>query len=235
METKICGKCNVEVDIKNFPKWRTCCRRCCYKKHDEWKKKNKKILTHICIDCGTEHTKIIYAKTEKINDRCKKCCIKYKKPILFEKICSGCNKNKDVDQFYKNYRICKNCLFTKRNTRYKIRLNEDDIFRLKHNIKTHIRRQLKEIGCKKENIKTISIIGCSLIEFRKYIESKFEPWMNWNNRGLYNGQFNYGWDLDHIEPISSASSKEEILKLNHFTNFQPLCSKVNRDIKKNKL
>ena len=68
METKICGKCNMEVDIKNFPKWRTCCRRCCYKKHDEWKKKNKKILTHICIDCGTEHTKIIYAKTEKIND-----------------------------------------------------------------------------------------------------------------------------------------------------------------------
>lgn len=57
--------------------------------------------------------------------------------------------------------------------------------------------------------------------------------MTWDNYGLYNGELNYGWDLDHIVPISSASSQDDIIKLNHFTNFQPLCSKVNRDIKKN--
>lgn len=234
METKICRKCNMEVSVDIFPKWRRYCKDCCYKQHDEWKKKNKRVLKHICIDCGDEHTKIVYAKNEKINTRCRRCYIKNKKPILFEKVCSNCDKTKCIDQFYKNYKICKICLFSKRNSRYKKRLNEDDAFRLKHNIKIHIRRRLKEIGCKKENIKTINIIGCSLIEFKKYIESKFESWMNWDNRGLYNGELKYGWDLDHINPISNASSKEEILKLNHFTNFQPLCSKINRDIKKNK-
>ena len=57
--------------------------------------------------------------------------------------------------------------------------------------------------------------------------------MNWNNYGIYNGEFNYGWDLNHIIPISSAKSEEEIIKLNHYTNLQPLCSKTNRDIKRN--
>jgi hypothetical protein len=59
--------------------------------------------------------------------------------------------------------------------------------------------------------------------------------MSWNNYGLYNGEFYFGCDLDHIIPISSAKSEEEILKLNNFNNFQPLCSKINRDIKKNNL
>ena len=64
------------------------------------------------------------------------------------------------------------------------------------------------------------------------MESKFENWMTWDNRGLYNGKLNYGWDIDHIIPISSAKSKEDIYRLNHYKNFQPLCSYTNRNIKK---
>ena len=39
----------------------------------------------------------------------------------------------------------------------------------------------------------------------------------------------------HIIPLSSAKTEEELVKLNHYVNLQPLCSKVNRDIKKNNL
>jgi len=77
------------------------------------------------------------------------------------------------------------------------------------------------------------IIGCSFDELKKYIESKFETWMTWENRGLYNGDFNYGWDIDHIIPLSSALTEEDVIRLNHYTNLQPLCSKINRDIKSN--
>ena len=59
--------------------------------------------------------------------------------------------------------------------------------------------------------------------------------MNWENYGMYNGDLCFGWDIDHIIPVSSAKTEEEILKLNHYTNLQPLCSKENRDIKKNKI
>ena len=59
--------------------------------------------------------------------------------------------------------------------------------------------------------------------------------MSWNNYGLYNGELNYGWDIDHIIPISSAKNEDELLKLNHYSNLQPLCSKVNRNLKINKI
>ena len=87
----------------------------------------------------------------------------------------------------------------------------------------------------------IHILWCTLRpqqflqEFKLYLESKFEDWMTWENRGMYNGEFNYGWDIDHIIPVSSAKTEEEILLLNYYTNLQPLCSKVNRDIKKNNI
>ena len=59
--------------------------------------------------------------------------------------------------------------------------------------------------------------------------------MSWDNYGKYNGLLNYGWDIDHIIPVSSSKTEEDIIRLNHYTNLQPLCSKINRDIKKDKL
>jgi hypothetical protein len=59
--------------------------------------------------------------------------------------------------------------------------------------------------------------------------------MNWDNRGLYNGEMMYGWDIDHIIPISTAETEEDLIRLNHFTNLQPLCSYINRVLKKDKI
>jgi len=78
-----------------------------------------------------------------------------------------------------------------------------------------------------------NILGCTYQEFKEHIEKQFLPWMSWDNYGLYNGDLNCGWDFDHIIPKSSAKTNEDIINLNHYTNFQPLCSYVNRYIKKN--
>ena len=83
--------------------------------------------------------------------------------------------------------------------------------------------------------RTEAILGCSYLEFRDYIESLFEPWMTWNNRGYYDGTPNTGWDIDHITPISTAKDQADIVRLNHHTNLRPLCSYMNRDVKRNKL
>ena len=37
-------------------------------------------------------------------------------------------------------------------------------------------------------------------------------------------------DLYHIIPIADAKTEEDIIKLNHYKNLQPLCSHINRDI-----
>ena len=118
----------------------------------------------------------------------------------------------------------------KRNIYLKRRRENDPLFKLITNIRNLINNSFSEMNYLK-NSKTEEILGCSFKDFKIYIESKFENWMNWKNRGLYNGSLNYGWDIDHIIPISSAKTEEELLKLNHYTNLQPLCSYTNRHIK----
>jgi len=143
------------------------------------------------------------------------------KEIILIKIASYQKENKNKINKVKNeYR--------------KNRRDNDSLYNLKHNLRTLISSSFKEKGLKK-NSKTCDILGCSFDEFKQYLESKFEDWMNWGNKGLYNGELNYGWDIDHIIPISSATTEEDIVKLNHFTNLRPLCSKVNRVIKRNKI
>lgn len=119
----------------------------------------------------------------------------------------------------------------KANENIRLRRKNDFLFALSNNIRKSILKAIKASGHLK-TLKTHEILGCSFTEFKIYIESKFENWMTWENRGKYNGEYRYGWDLDHIIPISSAKTEEEVYKLNHYTNFQPLCSKINRDIKR---
>jgi len=121
----------------------------------------------------------------------------------------------------------------KRKIRYKKKL-EDPLFKIRESVRCSIRRTIKNKGFKK-TIKTDKILGCSYLEFKIYLESKFEPWMNYDNYGKYNGELNFGWDIDHIIPASKAKTEDEIIKLNHYTNLQPLCSKINRDIKRDNI
>jgi hypothetical protein len=120
------------------------------------------------------------------------------------------------------------------NKKIRDRKLSDPLFKLKCDTRRSIQMSFKYKNNKKCG-KTSEILGCSFEYFKQYLESKFESWMTWQNKGLYNGQFNYGWDVDHIIPISSAKSIDDIIKLNHYTNLQPLDSHINRDIKNSKL
>jgi hypothetical protein len=96
--------------------------------------------------------------------------------------------------------------------RRKNRYDNDIIFKLKQNIRNTIVRGLEN---KKSKI-TEDIIGCSIKDFMLYLESKFQDGMSWNNHGKN------GWHIDHIFPLAKATSEEQIYKLNHYTNLQPL-------------
>ncbi len=144
------------------------------------------------------------------------------------------NNKEHIKEIRRQYRLKNKEKIAKQKKLYQEKLLSTDIGKLKHNIRQAIRRSLISKGYKK-NFSSEQILGCSIEEFKTYLELKFEYWMNWGNKGLYNGTPNYGWDIDHIIPLSSAKTEEELLKLNHLNNLQPLCSYVNRDIKKNTL
>lgn len=146
------------------------------------------------------------------------------------------NNNKAVvqeknNQYYANNKAKINL---RKNVYEKEKRTTDSLYKLKHNIRRNIKMAIAGKGFTKKS-KTTDILGCSFEVFKAHIEAQFLPWMNWPNQGLYNGQEAYGWDFDHIIPISSATCEVDVMRLNHYTNFQPLCSKVNRDIKKGKL
>ena len=64
-------------------------------------------------------------------------------------------------------------------------------------------------------------VGLTAIELKKYIQSQWVEGMNWENYG----RKMRCWNIDHIIPPSSVSSKEEIIRLQHYTNLKPLwCS-----------
>ena len=107
------------------------------------------------------------------------------------------------------------------------------LFKLTCNIRSLVKESFKRKGLCKLT-KTEIILGCTFKEFKLHLESKFEPWMTWDNHGNPKDgviEINKTWDIDHIISLSTAKSEEDIIKLNHYTNLQPLCSKINRHIK----
>jgi len=132
----------------------------------------------------------------------------------------------------KDYKIKnKSKIDLKRKIYLKQKYTNDPFFKLTVCSRNLINKAIKRNGYTKKS-KTIDILGCSFIEFKQYLESKFEPWMNWDNYGKYDGTEHYGWDIDHIIPLATAINENDIINLNHYTNLQPLCSFINRDIKK---
>ncbi len=118
-----------------------------------------------------------------------------------------------------------------RNKKLKEKRKTDKFFCLRKNIGTSISRALRKNGHKQKNTLK-NILGCDFEFLEFYIELQFEHWMNWSNYGKYNGELNYGWDLDHKIPINSVTKEDDIYRINHFSNLQPLCSYINRIDKK---
>jgi hypothetical protein len=186
-----------------------------YKK--EWYNKNKENVKERVKDWKEENKEVLKEKNKKYRDENR------------DKLKQWREENKEkIKEQRKKYREENR---DKINQYENKKRKEDPLYWLRSNIRSSITTMLRRKGYTK-NSKTIEILGCSFEEFFLYLESKFEPWMTWENRGRYNGTPNYGWDIDHKIPSSSGLTEEEIIKLNHYTNLQPLCSYYNRDIKK---
>lgn len=201
----------------------------------------------ICNICGEEKqldefTNTKYKGEIKKRKTCKKCTTlrvkkwvneNKEKRLNYIKNYSEINKekiNKKSRDYYSNnkQKVITYNVDYKRNRR-----NKDELYRLSDNIRKSITQSFRKINIKKES-KSEKILGCSFSEFKKFLELKFESWMNYENYGLYNGESQYGWDIDHIIPICKAENINDLIKLNHYSNFQPLCSYINRNIKRDK-
>jgi len=224
---KECIICKIIKDIDDFYKnkkskdgYEGKCKICNKKLSKESAQRNKEQVkkNHKKWRDNNKEKEIIRIMEYQVNN--KKSIINYRKKWYSE------NQDyvKDYRESYKETRRIKD----------KERKSVDNLYRLTCNVRSSIRRGFLNKGYKK-NTKTYKILGCSFEELKKHIESQWEDWMSWDNYGLYNGEYGYGWDIDHILPLSTAINEGDVIRLNHFTNLQPLCSYTNRVIKRNSI
>lgn len=97
----------------------------------------------------------------------------------------------------------------------KKRYSEDGFFRVTTQLRKYVRRYF---NIKTKPNKTMDILGCEPSKLKENFELLFENWMSWDNYGFGKGK----WVIDHIIPLSSAKTIEELYSLCHYTNLQPL-------------
>lgn len=164
---------------------------------------------------------------EKIKQRDKKYRKKNRKKLLLQAAKYRENNREKLRAGYKIYKINNKEKVKKRNKIYKQknrkRLNKYAVNKRKTDIQFCLKCRLRQQVCKalRGNSKsktTLELLGCTIQEFKKYLESKFQPGMTWENRGLF------GWHIDHIRPCSSflLEKPSEQRKCFHYTNLQPL-------------
>jgi len=168
-------------------------------------------------------------------------------PNRIEKKCSHCGTIKSIEDFYKgNKRTldgrstrCKACEAIKKKEylnknskkinkyeviRKRIKRKNDPVYRVCVNLRSRIKDVIYKKGFKKEST-TGQMLGCTWEEFKIHMEKQFIEGMTWNNYGKEYGK----WNIDHIVPLNEAKTIEDVYKLNHYTNLQPLWAEDNRE------
>ena len=98
------------------------------------------------------------------------------------------------------------------------RKSKDPLYKLKFTLRSRIYTALKRKSWKKGGT-TEKLVGADINTVKRHIEMLFKDGMTWKNHGE--------WHIDHIKPLASAETEEEIMELFHYTNLQPLWAKEN--------
>ena len=252
METKKCSKCGIIKEVCEFYKdsksrnaYRAKCKLCVNEETSNYSKKNRDKRNEIQKEWRIKnelktkgYRKKYYDKNpqkfilisklyrlsnpEKIKDQQKKY---YENNLTYHKnrLKRWCELNKEKRSIYlKNWKI-NNKEHIKH---YKIKKYKNDtIYQLISNSRNRLNAFIKTNNFIKHG-KTFEMIGCSPDELKIHLERKFKEGMCWENRNE--------WHIDHIIPLSSANNENDVIRLCHYSNLQPLWAYENLK-KSNKL
>jgi hypothetical protein len=101
-----------------------------------------------------------------------------------------------------------------RSVRRKIRLEEDEKFRVRYSL----RRELRQALLCKDDDRVFESIGCTCGFLRQHLAGQFLSGMTWENWGRG------GWHVDHIVPLNrhDLTNPAHAELANNYTNLRPL-------------
>lgn len=202
MDKKICTKCKIEKNVDNFCKNKT----------------RKDGLSDWCKDCLAEYRNSrkeeIKAYRENNKDKIYASNNRYKK------------KNREIQKNYqrKYFANNKEKVLESQRKRRKERYETEPLYKLKEQARRLVWLSFHRMQ-KAKRSHTESVIGCSLETLADYLSKTF-----YENYGIeYDGTQDV--HIDHIIPLSTAKTEEDVYKLCHYTNLQLLYATDN--LKKN--
>jgi hypothetical protein len=250
---KLCKFCSKEKDINNFISNK--CKQCYSAYQKEYKAKNKEKIKNYNKqyvennkDKIKKNNKNYYdSNKEKIKQNSSKFYYNNKHKIKqyyilylrknkdkireHNKIYYKNNKQTKINYYFKHKDKIKNYHKKYNKNRSKIDIN----FKLRRNIARLILLHLKKHNLKKTK-STFYYMTYTIEELKTHLEKMFEPWMSWENQGIYklskwndNDPSTWTWQIDHIIPQSSFdfTDEEQIKKCWSLENLRPLSSKEN--------
>lgn len=167
--------------------------------------------------------------------KCKACFSEYQKSY------HAINKESRSEKAKEYYKANKEtCLLKNKQYYLKNKSKHQEACRLRSLERRHsdVQYKLSKLLRKRLNIaiknnaksgSAVKDLGCTLKDFKIYLESKFQPGMSWENWSFT------GWHIDHIVPLSKfdLTDSDQLKKACHYTNLQPMWAKDNL-IKSNK-
>jgi len=110
----------------------------------------------------------------------------------------------------------------------KARYAADPQYALIVKARTLIRHAFNRFGFKKKT-KTEELLGCDWETLKRHIESQFYGGMTWESFQQKNHIGTSMVEIDHIIPISSAKTEEDVMRLSNHNNLRPLWWWENRE------
>lgn len=224
-ESKVCSQCGREfIPQKNHPN-QSFCNKECYKQSDQYKavRENYKPKVREAFRSGKyNESKKKYYNSEKGKAAWKRYS-QSEKGEAARKKSNQSEKSKLNRKLYKIKNADKEKAYAKKywSTYGTKRRKVDPLYKLTQDMRLRILRFLRISKMAKTNT-TFNMVGCAPQFLKEYLENKFyshpkthEP-MTWKNHGIR------GWHIDHIIPLDNAKTSEELEKLCHYTNLQPL-------------
>lgn len=225
---KQCRTCKEFKTINSYGKNRNACLDCDNKRKREHYQKNKDIILETKKDFYKNNKEKISLRKKEYYENNRKDILNQKKSYHIKNQQVILEKHKEYYQENKEEIIEKSKAYNQKNKEkikprkrkyWQERMKKDSLFKIKHSLRGRTSSAFKT-GYPKSK-KTLDLIGCPWENLKEHLEAQFTEGMTWENYGLY------GWHVDHIMPLSSAKTLEEIEALCHYTNLQPLWAEDN--------
>jgi hypothetical protein len=217
MQMKKCSKCHIEKDIDCFRKKHSQCKSCCNLYNKKYGQKHKL-------------EKRAYNKQYKLENKDK---IKVARSQYYLE--NKERENNSNKQYYNDNKISINS----KRVQYIINRRKLDInFKIRHDISASVRSHFHRNCLVKGKKSVLQFLSYSIQDLKDHLESQFERWMTWDNRGIYkvdkwqdDDPSTWTWQIDHIIPQSTfnyTSMEDQAFKdCWALSNLRPYSAKQN--------